>query len=647
MEKIKLIKSTFLHEKETKEKVCDFIRNTDVLSMNLQCELFEKNFSLKQGRKFSVYVSNGSCANLLLIQALLNTGRLKKGEQIFVSSLTWPTNIMPLIQLGLIPVLLDVEENTLNVSSRILKESYQRFPNVKGLFLTNALGFCSDIEEIEKFCQEKDILLLEDNCESLGSEYNGRKLGNFSYASTFSFFVGHHLSTIEGGMICTDDEELYEKLKLARAHGWTRNNSTNFKNKNKKDNGVDDFYDIYSFYDLAFNFRPTEIQGFIGNLQLQHWDEIVRKRENNFKRFSAAISGNQDIVKLRLDGMTIISNFGFPLLFNDAKTYEKYREEFKKNNIEIRPIIGGNMRHQPFFKKIKDLPATECPNADSIHKKGFYFGNNPEMTDEEIERITKILEEKQEYVGITGSSGVLGSIIVNKLKKENIKYSCFPGDICSTEDIENWLKDNKFTSIIHLAAIVPTVEVEKNPKKAFDVNVNGTKNLAQGLEKAGHPWFFYASTSHVYKSKQGLVSEEDETEPVSEYGRTKFEAEKALADYKNLCIGRIFSFFHESQKKPFLYPSIKERLETENLDDTFELKGAESVRDFLNAEDLADTIINLMKKKILGTYNLASGKGIKIKDFVQGMTSVKLKIKSVGEPDFLAANITKLKNALQ
>lgn len=395
MEKIKLIKSTFLREEETKQKLCEFIMKTDVLSMSSECKKFEENFSIKQGRKYSVYVSNGSCANLLLIQSLLNIGKIKPGDKVFLSSLTWATNVMPIIQMGLKPILLDVELESLNVSSKILEKSYQRHPNVKLLFLTNALGFCSDIDKIKDFCQEKDLLFIEDNCESLGSEYKNIKLGNFGYASTFSFFVGHHISTIEGGMICTDDEDLYENLKLARAHGWTRNNSENFKEKMKVNQGIDAFYDIYAFYDLAYNFRPTEINGFIGNIQLPYWDEIVSKRETNFREVYAVSLENTEIINLNLKDMNIVSNFGFPLIFDDDEKFEKYRDLFINNLIEIRPIIGGNIAKQPFFKKyIKQTEFEDLENVNKIHRRGFYFGNNPEMTLEEIERIKKILKGK-------------------------------------------------------------------------------------------------------------------------------------------------------------------------------------------------------------------------------------------------------------
>jgi len=353
MERISLIKSTFYNEEDTKNKLCDFIQSANILSMKTECEKYEQNFSKKQGRKYSVYVYNGSCANMLLIQSLLNTKAFKSGDKVFVSNLTWPTNVMPLIQLGLVPVFLDVELETLNVSSKILQDAYEKHPDVKGLFLTNALGFCSDIDAIKEFCNSKDIVFIEDNCESLGSKYKGKMLGNYGLASTFSFFVGHHLSTIEGGMICTDDEELYENLKMSRSHGWTRNNSETFKQKKRDENNVNDFYDIYTFYNLAFNFRPTEINGFIGNTQIQYWDEIVSKREENFKKFLAVVENNKDLIPLKLENMYIISNFGMPLIFKNRELFEEYKQKFIENNIEIRPIIAGDISKQPFMKDKK------------------------------------------------------------------------------------------------------------------------------------------------------------------------------------------------------------------------------------------------------------------------------------------------------
>src|SRR3990167_10861047 len=196
---IKLIKSSFYNEAETKQRLVEFISRAEILSMGTECKKFEKAFAEKQQRKHAVFVSSGSSANLLLIQALLNLGKLNKGDVVGVSSLTWATNVMPIIELGLTPLAIDCEVNTLNISPEKLNSA---IPKINALFLTNVLGFSDRIDKIKEICREKNIIFLEDNCESLGSQVNGNLLGNFGLASTFSFFVGHHMSTIEGGMIC-------------------------------------------------------------------------------------------------------------------------------------------------------------------------------------------------------------------------------------------------------------------------------------------------------------------------------------------------------------------------------------------------------------------------------------------------------------
>ncbi|MEK7087209.1 MAG: DegT/DnrJ/EryC1/StrS family aminotransferase, partial [Patescibacteria group bacterium] len=289
---IKLIKSTFYKEQETKNALCKFIQKSQYLSIGKECKKFENKFASWQGRKYCVMVNSGSSANLAVVQALLNLGNLKKGDYVGFSAVTWSTNVMPLIQLGLKAVPIDIELDTLNVSSKKLIEKLKKFP-IKMLFLTNLLGFCDDIDEIKKVCDKKEIILIEDNCESLGTVYKGRKLGNFGLASTVSFYVGHHLSTIEGGAICTDNVEFETMLQMVRAHGWDRNLTERKQLKIRVEHNVNStFYSRYTFYDLGYNFRTTEINGFIGNTQMKYIDEIINKRKNNFLKIATSIYKN-------------------------------------------------------------------------------------------------------------------------------------------------------------------------------------------------------------------------------------------------------------------------------------------------------------------------------------------------------------------
>ena len=216
---IYLMKNTFFRENQTRKKLAEFVTNSPKLSMGKTCLSFEKEFAKYQNRKYAVLVNSGSSANLALLQSMLNLGILKKGDKIGFSAVTWATNVMPLIQLGFEPIPIDISKENLNVDIENLVSQKEK---IKALFLTNLLGFSGKINKIREYCGKEKIILFEDNCESLGSVVNGKKLGNFGIASTFSFFVGHHLSTIEGGMICTDDFDLYNMLLMVRAHGWSR-----------------------------------------------------------------------------------------------------------------------------------------------------------------------------------------------------------------------------------------------------------------------------------------------------------------------------------------------------------------------------------------------------------------------------------------
>lgn len=387
---IKLQKSTFFKEKETKESLCEFITRASVLSMGEECKKFELVFAEKQNRSHAVFVNSGSSANLLLIQAFLNSGRLKKGDIVGVSALTWATNIMPLIQLGLQPFLVDCEIDSLNVSSKTLREALDIQPNMKAFFLTNTLGLSDDIAKIAELCADDGIVFFEDNCEALGSVVDGRLLGNFGVASTFSFFVGHHLSAIEGGMVCVDDDDLYNHLIMARSHGWDRNLDSNSRNEIRKRYGVDDFFAKYTFYDLGYNVRPTEINGFLGSNQIKYWDEIVNKRYQNFIRLHQAIEESNRLVPLRFGHMSLVSSFAIPIIIRDLSIVASYKRKFSDAEVEIRPMIAGNMARQPFYRKYVGNPGNQ-PNAEYIHKHSFYFGNNPELTNEEIQYLSRLI----------------------------------------------------------------------------------------------------------------------------------------------------------------------------------------------------------------------------------------------------------------
>jgi CDP-6-deoxy-D-xylo-4-hexulose-3-dehydrase len=388
--KIKLIKSSFYQEAASKRALVTFITNTKQLSIGPQCAQFEIAFARWQERKYSVMFNSGSSANLALIQALMNLGRIQKGDKVAFSGITWSTNVTPLIQLDLRPVAVDVDLHTLNISPKTLMAAYKIEP-FSCLFITNLLGYSDDLKSIRTFCKKNKILLIEDNCESLGSEFKGIKLGNFGVASTFSFFVGHHMSTIEGGAVCTDDPVLDMMLRIVRSHGWDRHLIEEQRLQLHTAFNIKSFYSKYTFYDLGYNLRPTEIQGFLGIGQLKYLNTIVKKRAKNYAILEK-IYMNPDFLPIK-NKMTLLSNFAFPFIARTPELKEYYMQKAEREQIEIRPIVGGDMTAQPFYQKY--VPRlTELPVSRKIHDLGFYCGNNPEMTRAELTHLVKVFSKR-------------------------------------------------------------------------------------------------------------------------------------------------------------------------------------------------------------------------------------------------------------
>jgi CDP-4-dehydro-6-deoxyglucose reductase, E1 len=389
---IPLMKSTFLKEHETKTELAKFIMQAEKLSMGDQCVLFEKEFALYQGRKEAILFNSGASANLVMIQTLKNLGNLKEGDLVGFSALTWSTNVMPLIQLGLQPVPIDSKIEVLNVTSEQLLKRL-RDTNLKALFITNALGLVGDLDKIRDICNNEKIILLEDNCEALGTELLTGKAGNFGLMASFSFFVAHHMSTIEGGMVCTDDPDFAEMLRIVRANGWDRNLTADQQHKWRKKYGVtSEFHAKYTFYDLGFNFRPTEITGFLGRYQLQLLNENIKIRERNYIDLETVVMKNPDLVALSRDHISVLSSFAFPVVCRSPELKELYVRQFAGAGVEIRPMIAGNIQEQPFFRKyISDR--YDLPSTDFIDKCSFYCGNYPDLTTSDIEILKSCLSK--------------------------------------------------------------------------------------------------------------------------------------------------------------------------------------------------------------------------------------------------------------
>tara|TARA_B100000029_G_scaffold482925_1_gene533598 strand:- start:427 stop:1254 length:828 start_codon:yes stop_codon:yes gene_type:complete len=252
-------------------------------------------------------------------------------------------------------------------------------------------------------------------------------------------------------------------------------------------------------------------------------------------------------------------------------------------------------------------------------------------------------------IGITGGTGLLGHLFVKKLKQKGIKFTLFKGNILKINSITKWIKLNKkIEFIFHFAAVSSALKAKDNTRNAYKVNVKGTENLIKAI-KNKKIWFFFPSTSHIYKFSKNKIKESFTKKPISYYGKTKLNAEKKIINYKDpnfsFCIGRIFSIYHKNQKKPFLFPSIREKIKLNKKDKIF-IKNAFSVRDFLNAEEVVEIIFKIYKKRIKGIYNIGSGKGTTIKKFVKKQFKLKEEIISDNEINSLVSDNNKLNNKI-
>lgn len=378
---IKLMENTFFKECQVESALAEFILNQPKLSMGEQTLKFEADFAQWHQRDYCVMVNSGSSANLVLLAALLNLERLKKGDRVGVSAVTWSTNVMPIIQLGLIPVLIDVESDDINISRRTVA---QYGKDIKALFVTNVLGVQNHIIDIESYCREHDILLLEDNCEALGAKVGDQMLGNYGVASTSSSFVGHHFSTVEGGYIFCDDPELAAMCKVVRAHGWTRN----LRNEEKVLLGcasVDSFNDAYTFEYCGFNVRPSELNALAGTLQLPYLEKFNKIRAERFDHASRKLCSN--IYR----GGEINPVFALPLRAESEKHRTKILADLSEGGIEFRPIISGSMGSQPFWSRI--FGEQRMPNSQKVDCCGFYVSNDPQLDEDAFLYLIDALEK--------------------------------------------------------------------------------------------------------------------------------------------------------------------------------------------------------------------------------------------------------------
>ena len=366
-------------KEEDINSLCDWLKTNPRLTQDVLCKEFEEKFAEYIGVNHAVFVNSGSSANLLALSYLSRKSD-SKGKTVIIPAVSWATDYSPVVQLGFNPVLVDCNLKDLNCDLEDLERVFSLYKPLAYLHVS-VLGHPGEILEVKRLCEKYNVILIEDNCESLGSEYNGVKLGNFGLMSTYSFYYSHHISTIEGGMICTNDKYTYNILRMLREHGWARSCETWFKEGLSY---TDD--DKFKFYELGYNVRNTEIAAFIGLEQLNNFKERKYKEVNSVE-YTEPGWRHKNLVGFEnpygnLPG--VVSSFGIPVLVKDKVEIDSKLSEAE---IEYRPIIAGSMEFQPMVKNPR-----ECKNAKVVHQHGIYLPNHTEVTLQDIRRYKKVLK---------------------------------------------------------------------------------------------------------------------------------------------------------------------------------------------------------------------------------------------------------------
>lgn len=374
---------------EDKAAMINFIKTAGRFTNGPKVKEFEKKWSEWLGCKYSLFVSSGSTANTLLVAGVKERYRLKKGDKVVVPCMTWVTNVSPVIQLGLTPIFCDVDPKTFSFDVESLEKIAQENSDIKAVFVSHLFGISADIDLYKKILP--NAIFIEDVCESHGATYKGRKCGTLSEGSTFSFYFGHHMTTVEGGFVCTDDKDLYNVMKMKRSHGMAREALPEMFEKYKEENPQ--VHPSFMFMTDGYNLRSMELNAVLGVSQLKHLDKNNDKRRENFDRFIRMVEKypSHFCSNYQVEGN---SSFCLPFVCKNSKTKKSLESYLQKSGVETRPLCSGNLLRQPFLKSMNEIPnPTFYPKVEFLHECGFFIGNNHMITSEEFSILEDLVRD--------------------------------------------------------------------------------------------------------------------------------------------------------------------------------------------------------------------------------------------------------------
>ncbi|MFT5259564.1 MAG: CDP-6-deoxy-D-xylo-4-hexulose-3-dehydrase [Saprospiraceae bacterium] len=366
----------------------EWLRSGERLTKGEQTERFEKAVAELYDVPYAIFVNSGSSANLLMLYAMKIAGRIPSGK-IIVPAISWVTTLSPAIQFGLDITLCDCNMDDLGLDLNhfeYLCKTVQ--PDVA--FIAHILGHVGDMQEILKICEQYNVTLIEDACEAFGTVSENQQAGTFGEMASFSFYYGHQATTIEGGMLLAKDSTLANIARSLRAHGWSRDLQHEFKQELEEKYNVDEFKAMYTFYYPGFNFRPTDLQAFIGLQQMQTLDSCVLQRQANYERYHLSLGPNFWVQKSNYQRLSAL---GYATFCHSPNELFKV---LKERGIESRPLLCGNLGRQPFW--LNHYNEVALKNADFVSDHGIYFPLHQNMLIDDIDRVVELVKEYSEPV---------------------------------------------------------------------------------------------------------------------------------------------------------------------------------------------------------------------------------------------------------
>ena len=368
------------------EDLREWLSTDPWLTQGTLVEEFEERWARFIGTSYALFVNSGSSANLLMYYSLLLSGKLKNNK-VIVPAVSWSTSVAPAIQLGFEPIMCEASWTDFGLDIEYLEKLIKEH-DPAAVMTVPVLGVPNDMDSLMNLKERYGFILMEDTCAATGSRYNDQLLGTFGDLSTFSFYFGHHMSTIEGGMVCTSDESIYEILLQVRSHGWAKNLGTAKERAQALERQVIEFNRPFTFYYPGFNVRSTDLNARIGLSQLKKLNHAIDRRVENHLAYQTRIL-NSPTLHCQSNDSGLICSISFSALAESEDHRGRIANVLMSENIETRPVGGGNMSRQPFW--YDRYGATKFPIADRIHTTGFQLPNHPSLTPDDIQHICDIV----------------------------------------------------------------------------------------------------------------------------------------------------------------------------------------------------------------------------------------------------------------